>query len=69
MNRTYLQVIAILMGTAATTFIAAEWRWEPASAGNYLVIMGPVASAGSDDMATAQRQLGAFDNRRANNGQ
>ena len=62
MNRTYLQAIAILMGTVATTFVAAEWRWTPASAGNYLVIVGPGGPSTADDMAagTAPRQQGAL---------
>lgn len=50
MNRTYLQAIAILMGTIATTVIAAEWRWEPASAGSYLVIVAPTVSVATDDI-------------------
>ncbi|GGY07798.1 hypothetical protein GJV26_11890 [Massilia dura] len=47
MNRLYLQVAALLIGTAAITFIATEWRWEPASAGNYLVIVGPGLAPGA----------------------
>lgn len=50
MNRTYLQLIAILMGTVATTFVAAEWRWEPAQAGNYVVIVAPSGSSTTDQM-------------------
>lgn len=57
MNRTHLQAIAILMGTIATTVLAAEWRWEPVGAGNYLVIVAPHAPAAADDMAAgASRQ-------------
>ncbi|WBS03376.1 hypothetical protein OU994_03445 [Pseudoduganella sp. SL102] len=52
MNRTYLQAVALLLGTIATTVIAAEWRWEPVSAGDYLVIVAPTASATAED-ATA----------------
>lgn len=51
MNRTHLQALAILMGTIATTVIAAEWRWEPASAGNYLVIVAPNTTAATDKVA------------------
>jgi hypothetical protein len=56
MNRTYLQAIAILMGTAATTFVAAEWRWEPASAGNYLVIVGPGGTSTADEINAGLEQ-------------
>ena len=41
MNRIFLQAIGILLATVAITFLSAQWRWEPASAGNYLVIAGP----------------------------
>lgn len=51
LNRPYMQAIAILMGTIATTVIAAEWRWEPESAGSYLVIVAPTNAATSDDLA------------------
>jgi len=53
MNRAYWQAIIILMGTIATTVIAAEWRWEPASAGNYLVIVETNALATADENAAA----------------
>lgn len=49
MNRTYLQAIAILMGTAATTFVAAELRWEPESAGHYLISVRPGTAAVTTD--------------------
>ncbi|WP_338769736.1 hypothetical protein [Massilia sp. METH4] len=67
MNRTYLQAIAILMGTAAVTFIATELRWEPANAGNYLVIVEPGSSTPRDELggATARQQAPAFRNQRA----
>ena len=41
MNRIFLQAIGILLATVAITFLSAQWRWEPASAGNYLVIAEP----------------------------
>jgi hypothetical protein len=40
MNRTVLQVIAMLMVTAAISFTAAEWRWEPANRINFASLMG-----------------------------
>ena len=56
MNRTYLQAIAMLMVTAAISFTAAEWRWEPATAGSYLVAVGPGSSAPADDMDSSLSQ-------------
>ncbi|HEX8614069.1 MAG TPA: hypothetical protein VF800_22565 [Telluria sp.] len=56
MNRTYLQVIAMLMVTAAISFTAAEWRWEPANAGNYLVIVAPGSSSAADGMGSGRAQ-------------
>jgi hypothetical protein len=60
MNRTTLQAIALLMVTAAISFTAAEWRWEPANAGNDLVIVGPGASVPAADMGAARaRHVGS----------
>ncbi|MBB3225290.1 hypothetical protein [Pseudoduganella umbonata] len=56
MNRTHWQAIAILMGTIATMVIAAEWRWEPASAGNYLVLVETNAAAPPDENAASAVQ-------------
>jgi hypothetical protein len=50
MNRTVLQALAMLMLTAAITFTAAEWRWEPANAAHALAVVETGSPVAINDM-------------------